>query len=155
MKDPSIPFLPDKKGILVNFDPADIELLSQIPEFLNSIGNDPDDPAAQRLRVPVYLDDPDASDEWWRLMGSELGQSRAADRSAFEMVVEAAEESIVVSIAEAEAFLRVLNEARLALAARLKVEVEEDYEVLGEPDRGALDYLAGMQGFLIAALSTL
>jgi hypothetical protein len=58
-----------------------------------------------------------------------------------------------MSIPEAEAFLRVLNNARLALAARLKVEVEEDYERLLEADRGALDYLAGMQGLLLMVLS--
>ncbi|MGH9199095.1 MAG: DUF2017 family protein, partial [Acidimicrobiia bacterium] len=54
--------------------------------------------------------------------------------------------------AEAEAFLRVLNEARLALAARLSVEVEADYDQLAPEDRAALDYLASMQEFLLAAL---
>jgi hypothetical protein len=56
-------------------------------------------------------------------------------------------------MAEAEAFLRVLNEARLALGARLGVEVEADYEELPEDDRSALDYLAGMQGLLLVALT--
>ncbi len=59
----------------------------------------------------------------------------------------------MASIAEAEAFLRVLNEARLALGARLGVEVEADYDELPEDDRSALDYLAGMQGLLLVALS--
>lgn len=149
---PSVPFLPDPGGVLVTLDPDDIEFLAQIPEFLASLGAPGEDPAADRLQVPVYLDDPDASSEWWRLMGSELDQARAADRSAFELVVEAAAEGTVMSKAEAEAFLRVLNEARLALAARLKVEVEDDYEALSEADRGALDYLAGMQGLLLTAL---
>jgi len=150
----SVPFLPDPKGVLVTLDADDIELLSQIPEFLGSVGSVPDDPAAARLQVPVYLDDPEASQEWWRLMGTELDQSRLADRSAFELIIEASATGTVMSLAEAEAFLRVLNEARLALAARLKVEVEEDYERLDEADRGALDYLAGMQGLLLLVLAT-
>jgi hypothetical protein len=150
----SVPFLPDPHGVLVTLNPDDIELLSQIPEFLGTVGSVPDDPAAARLQVPVYLDDPEASQEWWRFMGTELDQSRRADRSAFELIVEASATGTVMSLAEAEAFLRVLNEARLALAARLKVEVEEDYERLDEPDRGALDYLAGLQGLLLLVLST-
>jgi hypothetical protein len=152
MKKRALPFLPDRKGILVTLQPEDVELLSQIPTFLNGIGVSESDPAAARLAVPVYLDDPEASDEWWRLMGSELDHSRAADRSAFELVVEAAPRGTVVSRPEAEAFLRVLNEARLALAARLRVEIEDDYETLDDSDRGALDYLASLQGLLIAAL---
>ena len=86
-------------------------------------------------------------------MAGELGQSRAADRSAFALILEAATAGTVASIAEAEAFLRVLNEARLALGARLGVEVEADYANLPEDDRSALDYLAGMQGLLLVALS--
>jgi hypothetical protein len=146
--------LPDPNGVLVTLNADDIELLSQIPEFLGTVGSIPDDPAAARLQVPVYLDDPEASEEWWRFMGTELDQSRRADRSAFELIVEASATGTVMSLIEAEAFLRVLNEARLALAARLKVEVEEDYEALDEPDRGALDYLASMQGLLLLVLST-
>jgi hypothetical protein len=151
---PSIPFLPDPGGVLVTLDPDDVELLSQIPEFLRTVGAVEGDPAAERLQVPVYLDDPEASEEWWRLMSSELDSSRTADRSAFELIVEAAGEGTVASVAEAEAFLRVLNEARLALAARLKVNVEDDYDRLDSADRGALDYLAGMQALLIEVLST-
>jgi hypothetical protein len=33
------------------------------------------------------------------------------------------------------------------------VEVEADYDELPEDDRSALDYLAGMQGLLLVALS--
>jgi hypothetical protein len=151
---PSIPFLPDPGGVLVTLDPDDVELLSQIPEFLRTVGTVEGDPASERLQVPVYLDDPEASDEWWRLMGSDLDSSRTADRSAFELIVEAAAEGTVASIAEAEAILRVLNEARLALAARLNVNIEDDYDRLDSADRGALDYLAGMQALLIEVLST-
>ncbi|HEY7565731.1 MAG TPA: DUF2017 family protein [Acidimicrobiia bacterium] len=149
-----IPFVPTPDGILVTLEPDDLEFLSQLPEFLDSLGSPEDDPAAARLRVPVYLDDPDASAEWWRLMESELGQARIADRSAFGLIVEAAAAGTTASTAEAEAFLRVLNEGRLALAARLAVEVEEDYERLSEADRGALDYLASLQQLLLAALGS-
>jgi hypothetical protein len=148
-----IPFLPTPDGILVTLEPDDLDLLRQLPEFLSELGDPNEDPAASRLRVPVYLDDPEASAEWWRLMSGELDQSRVADRSAFGLILDAATAGTVASMAEAEAFLRVLNEARLALGARLGVEVEADYEELPEDDRSALDYLAGMQGLLLVALT--
>lgn len=147
-----IPFIPTPDGILVTLDPDDLDFLKQIPEFLNLVGDPEEDPAAARLQVPVYLDDPEASEEWWRLMSSELHQSRTADRSAFGLILDASVEGTTASMAEAEAFLRVLNEARLALAARLSVEVEADYDQLAPEDRAALDYLASMQEFLLAAL---
>ncbi|MGH8959204.1 MAG: DUF2017 family protein [Acidimicrobiia bacterium] len=147
-----IPFLPVQDGILVTLTPEDLDLLSQLPEFLNSLGDPVDDPAAARLQSPVYREDRDASDEWWRLMVDEFRESRAADRSAFELILEAASAGTVASVAEAEAFMRVLNESRLALAARLGVEDEGDMERLEEDDRGALDYLAGLQQLLVVAL---
>lgn len=147
-----IPFIPTPDGILVTLEPDDLEFLKQIPEFLDLLGDPETDAAAARLQVPVYLDDPVASSEWWRLMSNELTQSRAADRSAFALILEASSAGTTASVAEAEAFLRVLNEGRLALAARLSVDVQEDYEDLSEADRGALDYLASMQQFLLAAL---
>ncbi|MCA1736732.1 MAG: DUF2017 family protein, partial [Actinobacteria bacterium] len=101
---------------------------------------------------PVYLDDSEASDEWWRLMSEEFLQSRTADRSAFAMILESAGAGTVASPAEAEALLRVLNEARLALAARLGVREEGDMELLDSDDQAALDYLAGMQQLLVVAL---
>jgi hypothetical protein len=147
-----IPFLPIEEGILVTLTPEDLDLLSQLPEFLGSLGDPHTDPAAARLQSPVYRKDRRASDEWWRLMSSEFRESRAADRSAFAMILESAAAGTVASVAEAEAFMRVLNEARLALAARLGVEEEGDMERLDEEDRSALDYLAGLQQLLVVAL---
>jgi hypothetical protein len=147
-----IPFLPVPDGILVTLTPDDLELLNQLPEFLASLGSPEDDPGAARLRSPVYRDDGAASEEWWRLMDGELNQSRAADRSAFSLILESAGSGTVASPAEAEAVLRVLNEARLALAARLGVREEGDVELLDSDDQAALDYLAGMQQLLVVAL---
>lgn len=147
-----IPFLPVPDGILVTLTPDDLELLNQLPEFLGSLGSPEEDPAAARLQSPVYLDDHEASEEWWRLMASEFEHSRAADRSAFSLILESAGSGVVASHAEAEAVLRVLNEARLALAARLGVQEEGDVELLDADDQAALDYLAGMQQLLVVAL---
>ncbi|MGQ0847576.1 MAG: DUF2017 family protein [Actinomycetota bacterium] len=148
-----IPFLPVADGVLVTLQPDDLDLLNQLPEFLSGLGSPETDPAAARLRSPVYREDHEASLEWWRLMSGEIDQARIADRSAFALILEAASGGTVASTAEAEAFLRVLNDARLALAARLGVAEEGDYGRLEEDDQAALDYLAGMQHLLIVALT--
>jgi hypothetical protein len=147
-----IPFLPVPEGVLVTLTPDDVSFLSEIPEVLESLGHPSVDPAAARLRAPVYLEDDDASEEWWRLMADEFKQSRAADRSAFSLILEASVAGTVASVAEAEAFLRVLNEGRLAIAARLEVEEEGDLEKLDEDEQEVLDYLASIQQLLVIAL---
>jgi hypothetical protein len=147
------PFRRTRNGIEIRLDRADVALLSQIPAMLDGVGAEPDDRAAERLTVPVYLDDPGSDAEYWRLMRSEMDESRAADRSAFRELIDGAADGVTASPAEAEAFLRVLVEARLVLAARLGVDVASDYERLDEAEHAILDYLASLQALLIRALS--
>jgi hypothetical protein len=87
-----------------------------------------DDPAAGRFKVARLPRRRRRQRRVLAVDGLELDESRAADRSAFALILEEATEGVVVSRAEAHAFLRVLVEIRLALAARLGVEVEEDYQ---------------------------
>jgi hypothetical protein len=139
------PFRATRHGVEIRLTQAEVDFLSQVPVLLADVG-------ATR-QAPVYLDDPDANAEWWRLMGGELSGSRNADRSAYSLLLEAAVEGTVASIAEAEAFLRVLVEGRLALAARLGVLSATDYDDLAPEDLAALDYLAQVQALLISALT--
>jgi hypothetical protein len=130
-----------------------VKFLSDIPELLATVGTTDDDPAADRLEVPVYLDDAEANEDWWRWMGGELAESKAADRSAFTEIVAGAEAGIDISELEAYAMLRVLTETRLVVAARAGLEVEEDYETLDDHTLAVLNTLALLQESLIEALS--
>lgn len=129
-----------------------VEFLEDVPTALDLVGDSEGDPAASRLQVPVYLDDSAANEEYWRWMGGELDEARAADRSAFTLVLESAPSGVDVSLGEAHAFLRVLVEIRLTLAARLGVEVEADYARLDETDAVVLDTLGELQVLLLRAL---
>lgn len=142
-------------GIEVRLGEEEAAFLRQLPLLLADVGSPSDDPAAARLDVPVYLDDPDSEEELKRWIEPELAASRAADRSSFLTLVDAAADGTIASPLEAESFLRVLVEGRLALAARLGVDVEEDYQGLKEADAGALDYLAALQLLLIEQLDRL
>lgn len=135
----------------VKLTETELTFLGDVLPFLAGIGQPGSDPAADRLHVPVYLDDPDSNEEWWRLMGHDLEAGRRADRSAFEKVVSGDVDTL--DIEEANAFLRVLNEARLALGARLGLDVEDDHDRLPEESRQALDYLGWIQEELTVELT--
>lgn len=129
-----------------------VTFLSDIPELLGTVGQHATDPAADRLQVPVYLDDAEANEDWWRWMGDELTESKAADRSAFTEVLASAEQGVDISELEAYALLRVLTETRLVIAARAGLEIEADYETLDEHTLAVLNTLALLQESLIEAL---
>lgn len=146
------PFTPIGSEIEVRFPPALSAFLADVPVALESIVRDPEDPASARLQVPAYLDDREADDEYWQLMGGELDRERAADRSTFARVTEEAVDGVRISREDAHAYLRVLVEARLVLAARMGVDVEDDYEDLEPSQAGVLDALAELQVLLLRAL---
>lgn len=126
--------------------------MSDVLPLLAGLGPVGADPASTRLNVPVYLDDPEANEEWWRLMGAELEASRSSDRRVFERVL-GIEGAAVLSDDEADAFLRVVNESRLVLGARLGLDVEDDHDRLPQQSRQVLDYLGWVLEELTAALT--
>lgn len=144
-------FRTTRDGIEVELTSDERLFLGDVLPLLAGVGVRDDDPAAERLKVPVYLDDPNANEEWWRLMGQDLDAARQADRAVFERVVQS-EGAVLLDNEEADAVLRVLNEARLALAARFGVEVEADHDDLSEDSRQVLDYLGWIQEELTVEL---
>ncbi len=142
-----------REGVEIELERGLVDFLLQFPDMLDNVIGGSDDAAARRLHVPVYLDDPDANGEWWGFMGAELDESRRADRSAFREALAASVKGTVVSRLEAYAMVRVLNEARLALAARVGVEIEEDYETLGEHESMMLQALGELQMAFLGALA--
>lgn len=141
-----------RRGISVELSPEERMFLGDVLPMLAGIGARGVDPAADRLTVPVYLDDPEANEEWWRLMGQDLEAARRADRAVFSRMV-VGEEAVTLETEEADAVLRVLNEARLALGARLGVDVEADHNSLPEESRQVLDYLGWLQEELTTELT--
>ena len=139
-------------GIEVDLTEDEKAFLSGVLELLAGIPAASDEPASRRLRVPVYLDDPESNEEWWRLMEGELHAARNADRRVFEHVL-TENGRHHLSYEEADAFLRVLNEGRLALGARFGLEVEEDHDRLPEEQRDIMDYLGWLLEDLTAELT--
>lgn len=135
----------------------DLLALSLMQEMLASVGEEPDDPAAGRLSVAAYPDDGDAQSEYERLTNPDLDRQRQMDRDVVASVLKAAESGTVdLTASEAEALLMVLNEARLALGARLGI-VEDGWESderrASDPVAPLLRYLTGYQDDLVRALA--
>lgn len=138
-------------GIEIHLNAEERMFLSDVLPLLAEVGVADSDPAAARFRVPVYLDDPESSEEWWRLMGQDIEAGRQADRATFQRAL-SQEEPPILTDEEANAFLRVLNEARLALGARLGIDVESDHDELPAESRQVMDYLGWIQEELTVEL---
>jgi hypothetical protein len=145
-------FKATRGGIDVDLTPDEKDFLAGLLEVLAGVKATGDDPASQRLHVPVYLDDPASNEEWWRLMEGELAAARTNDRGVFERTIKD-DGRRHLSNDEADAFLRVLNEGRLALGARFGLEVEDDHDRLPEDQREIMDYLGWLLEDLTLELS--
>jgi hypothetical protein len=120
----------------------------------------PDDPVLARLLPDGYRDDPDASGEFRRYTESGLRSGKAAAARTVLATLPPAGGRIRLSEPEAQAWLRALNDVRLALGVRLEVTDEFDDQVASmEPDDprapyiGVYQWLAFLQETLVRALS--
>lgn len=150
------PFTVTADGIRVSLDANEIDALRVVPDLLASVGEVGDDPAQARLDIDAYRDDAESAAEYRRLMASEMEAGRAADRSAFSETLDALGRGpVTLSPGESEAWLTVLGEARLALAARLGIEEEgwgQDEASVSSPPMALLHYLSWLQGGLAEVL---
>ncbi|HEX9855646.1 MAG TPA: DUF2017 family protein [Acidimicrobiia bacterium] len=144
------PFVLVGDTVTVRLTEAEVALLRQLPALLAGVGHQVGDPAAQRLDYQPHPDDPDAATAYADMLGDRLERERRHDRMAFEasLVGEA-----MLDIETADAWLRVLGEARLSLAARLGIT--EDWQPDSrsrDPQIIALNYLSYLQDALVDAL---
>ena len=137
---------------------SDILALSLMPKVLGTVGDEEGDPAAERLSAPAYPEDDEAQADYVRLMAPELDRQRRLDRAVVESSLEVARSGPVrLTASESDAWLMVINETRLALAARLGIEEEgwgeTDFEQESMRSQMAyLLYLTDVQADLIEAL---
>ncbi len=139
-------------GIEVTLPTEEVDLLAALPRMLEAVGEHPADPAGPRLFQSPYPDDPLASVEYEMESGARLADGRTADREVFTRTLPRAVAGVLLSDDEAEAWMRVVGDARLALAARLGVESDEWESRADEPTFAVLHYLTFVQHGLVEAL---
>jgi hypothetical protein len=144
-----------KGGVSVTFGLAETRVLSHVlAEMLRLLGPEeeqspdplvaalgigtattvPTDPALARLFPDGYSDDPDASADFRRYTEPSLRSAkRAAAQTALDTLGEPGERQ-VLTLQQAEAWLRALNDVRLVLGERLGVDEDWDAVAAGLDD---------------------
>lgn len=143
-------FRPADGGIAVRLRPWERRLVGFAADLLD--GLEQDDPAASRLRYVAHAGDPEAEERFRELTAGMLEEARTADRVAVRATLAAP----MLTGDEAEAWLRVIGEARLFLAGRAGVE-EDGWEDAGAPPGKSAEWallhgLGYLQDRLVAAL---
>ncbi|GAA4231413.1 DUF2017 domain-containing protein [Actinomadura meridiana] len=116
----------------------------------------PDDPVLARLFPDAYRDDGEAAEEFRRY--TEMGL-RGGKREAAETVLASLGSDVVLDDKQAQAWLRALNDVRLALGTRLDITEEwyEEAEKMSAADPrapmfAAYDWLTALQESLVRVL---
>lgn len=103
-----------------------VTLLSDYIDLLSA--PDLDDPAQQRLSPDAYRDDPQASQEFRRLVHGDANDRRVSDAAdMLESLTES--EAPTVDGAQADAWIKTLAGIRLVLASRLGIDDQDDRDV--------------------------
>lgn len=120
----------------------------------------PDDPVLARLLPDAYHDDPDAAGEFRRFTESGLRSAKVECARTVLSTLPASGGKVRLTSDQAEAWLRSLNDVRLALGVRLGVTDDQDgLDDHVDPDDPRFAYvqvyqwLAYIQGSLVNAMS--
>jgi len=136
-------------GVLVRLSPEERSLLlGLVGELRAQLEGESRDPSLRRLFPPAYDDEEDER-AYRELAGDELLSGR---RRALELLAATAR-SDRLSAAEADAWLRALNDLRLVLGTRLDVQEDMPIDRPTSPEHAVYIYLSWLQEQLVAALA--
>ena len=144
-------FRRSRSGIEVRLTDQERRIVRLARDIVDGVGATADDPAIDRLSYDARPDDEAASERFRDLTASDLDEARAADRAAFVRTIAATR----LTDDEAEAWMRVIGEARLALAARIGIRDDGWESATGPGDPPELllvGYLGGIQDELVRVL---
>lgn len=140
-------------GVQVKLPKQLAKFLEGLPDLLESVGEQPGDPAATRLRPMAYVDDVDAQSDYEEFAGPQLASMRELDRQSFADTLADYRKGQVLTIQEAEAWVKVIGDARLALAARAGINDSSWETDTTGPVAPIIATLGYVQSSLVQALS--
>jgi hypothetical protein len=157
------PFTQTKDGLAVLLDEPEADLLRQVVTEIRTVVEAPDRPDfAIRLFPPAYVDDDEAQTEYADLMTEDLTRGKLAAFSAVEASLARGRRkrrnwTVRLSAEESEAWLGVLNDARLTLGTKLDVTEEDSTSAIdaAAPDahaRAVYHWLGWLQENLVESL---
>jgi uncharacterized protein DUF2017 len=159
----SHPFARSKDGVAVSLDEPEAEILRQVVAEIRSVVEAPERPDfARRLFPPAYVDDDEAQAEYADLMTEDLAREKVAAFSAVETSMargrlKRGRWSVRLSFEESQAWLGVINDARLTLGTKLDVTGEDSVTALdaAAPDahvRAVYHWLGWLEENLVESL---
>lgn len=150
-------------GIRATFHPAEVELIRRLhDELITALElRDADDPVIRRLFPPAVLGDPDVEEELRALFDDALLADRLSSLGALIEILDRGElhrGKLRVDLVEDEPLvvLRVLNDVRLAIGARIDIEaLDRDAVTAGDDEAyplAVMDHLAWWQEQLVGII---
>lgn len=144
---------PDGVDVLLSAD--ELAFLTALPELLKGVDSNSSDPGYARLHIPAYPNDESAQLELAAITDPDLAAARGSDRDAFLSAIARLEsEGEMLTLEEAEGWLTVIGDSRLALAARMGI-TEPGWENTGagtDSSHAALGFLSYLQSELVDIL---
>jgi Domain of unknown function (DUF2017) len=139
--------------VRLHLQPHEVALLRELLDELETLLEDPDDPALRRLFPPAHTDR-ENEEQYRSLVGDQLlsGRTKALATVRDTLGMNTLDPD------QADAWLRALNDLRLVLGTRLDVSEEIDYEELDLEDPHGRElavygYLSSLQEQLVEALA--
>ena len=139
-------------GVRLYFDEGELLLLRELLAELQTLLDDPEDPAVRRLFPPAHFDR-ESEEQYRSLVRGQLVGGRAEALATVRRTLG----QDTLSAKEADAWLRAFNDLRLVLGTRLDVTEDIEFEGLDprEPrgrDLAVYAYLSWVQEELVEAL---
>ena len=131
--------------VVIDLGAPERNVLRMVPDLLEDLR--PSDAGADRLRYVAHPDDGEAEGRYRDLIGDALDTARREDRLEFTRTIDAE----TMDVSQAEAWMRVVGEARLVLAARLGI-AEDGWEETINPSEGPEVAILGFLGWIQEAL---
>lgn len=140
------PFSRKGDGVAVRIGAAEREVLRGLTEVIEAAGD-----ADGRFAYTAHPDDTAAEDGYRALLGNSLETARSEDRAVMTATLDAR----VLDEEAAMAWMRVIGDARIALAHRLGIEDDgwEEARDPTDPETALLMYLGYLQDTLVRVLT--
>ncbi|MFS4506631.1 DUF2017 family protein [Clavibacter sp. Sh2141] len=161
-------FRPRPDGtVAAHVEPHEVAMLRGLLDELRGIldegaaGDGAPSPVAGRLLPDAYPGDAEASAEFRRFTASDLAAGKAADAASVEATLAEADARgagrrgllVVLDPAGAQAWLRTLNDLRLAISVPLRIDEADGWRDRAPRESASLyDWLSFAQGSLIEAV---
>jgi len=117
-------------------------------QLLAAVSANPKDMVFRRLFPPAYVNDETAEQEYRRLVGNELDQSRSLALDTLSKTADATE----LSEEQLDAWVRALNDIRLWLGTLLDVSEDQTDDDPEDPPHLLYHLLTEIQGIAVEAL---